>query len=514
MFYSSIEIKDVTKTLGERNLLDGVSFTVPGSETVGLVGLNGCGKSTLFKIITGIESPDFGVVKRIPANLKIGYLPQWIDPGELTVGDFIESAAHEAKIEEDWQKSLAIDSALDEVGLPGFPLNTSLKIISGGERTRIYIASLLIARPDCLLLDEPTNFLDIKGLAWMERFIKSFPGGVLLVSHDRYFLDRLVDRIVEIEYGALYEYSGNYTFYRQAKEARIEKQLGEFRSQQDEIRRLKALAQRQRQFGGKVEKETTNDYVRARGSKHSKTAKAIEKRIERMEPANKPKRNYLANVRFEGGTSSRIVAKVENLTKSFGSRILYKNVNFTIQAGERVGIIGDNGSGKTTLLNLIRGAAQPDSGSAYLLPCEKVGFFSQIFDDLGGDRTVLDTMIAESGLDAAESRQILAYFLFRRDDVFKKIKHLSIGERSRLVLAIIKGKEPEALILDEPTSHLDVDTTEILERALGEYKGTIIVVTHDRYLLDGLVERLISIEEQEVRDYPGNYSYYLQRAEA
>lgn len=260
----------------------------------------------------------------------------------------------------------------------------------------------------------------------------------------------------------------------------------------------------------KIENNTVNDFARARAKRHTKTAKAIEKRIEHMEKLERPRQNFLAQIVFEGSKSSRIIAKAENLSKGYNGRLLYSDVNFTITAGEKVGIMGENGSSKTTLLKMLQGLEKPDTGETYLTGVS-TGYFSQIFDQFDEESTALKEMEAHSGLDTPNARQILAYFLFFRDQVFKKIKNLSIGERSRLALACIKASEPEALILDEPTGHLDVDTTEILEKALKDYGGTIIIVTHDRFMLNSLADKLLVIENCKINTYLGNFDYYQEK---
>ena len=519
-----IEVNNLTKYLGGKILFEDISFSVSHGEKVGLVGLNGCGKSTLLKIITGEEnlhlaeeresdilSVDSGNVRRVPGNIKIGYLPQLIDFSEETVGQVLENALNRAEIDEEWRRDIMKEDVLEKTGLTGMDNQQQTSLLSGGEKTRLFMAKLLIMEPDFFLMDEPTNFLDIKGLQWIEDFIREMKQGVLLVSHDRYFLDSVVQRIVEMDDGSLYEYSGNYSFYRSAKAERIEQQWKDHRKYKEEVRRLRFQMQRIKQFAENKENSTVNDFARRKAKVFARKAKAMETRIEKIKEVERPKRDYMASIRFNGSSGSRIVAGAEDLSRSFGDRLLYNDVSFGILAGEKVGILGENGSGKTTLLKILQGKESTDTGKVSMLDGSRVGYFSQVFEEMDETCRICDLVMDYTGFDLPETRQLLAQFLFFRDDVFKVIGKLSVGERSRVAMACIKGKEPEVLILDEPTNHLDVDTTETLERALQDYGGTIIIVTHDRLLLNNLVEKLLVIEDRRITCYPGNFSYYLEK---
>ncbi|MCD4782925.1 MAG: ATP-binding cassette domain-containing protein [Candidatus Eremiobacteraeota bacterium] len=515
-----VETRNLTKTFCDRTLFDDISFTIATGEKVGLVGLNGSGKTTLFNVIMGNEEYDSGIIRKIPKKIKIGHLPQWIEFVDKSVGEVLYNSTMEANITEEWQYRKVLENIMEEMNLDNIPLDLPTSRLSGGERVRLHLAGLLMMDPDFLILDEPTNFLDIKGLSWMESFIRKSNRGILLVSHDRYFLDNVVDRIIEIDNGSMFEYAGNYSFYRLEKVKRIELQWKKFREQKREVRRLKYLIQRENQFALKAQKgpvRTDNSgidwgFVGRRAAKHNKKAKSLEKRIERMDNVEKPRKNYFADIRFEGESSSNVVARAEGLCKRFGDNLLYENVNFTVSAGDKVGILGENGSGKTTLLEILQGVEPPTEGKTYLVESDRIGYFSQIFKDMDDDIIVLDQVIEKSGLDMPSARNLLASFLFIGRDVFKRTGDLSIGERSRLVLACIKAKEPEVLILDEPTNHLDVDTTEIMENALDQFSGTIIIISHDRCLLDNLVNRLLVIEKGTATMYPGNYSYYASKS--
>ncbi len=518
-----IEVNNLTKHNGGKTLFEDISFSVSHGEKVGLVGLNGCGKSTLLKIIAGINNPginekdsdflsvDSGSIRRVPGSVKIGYLPQWMDFPEETVGLVLENALDEAGVDEEWRRDIFREDVMEKAGISGMNPEQPTALLSGGEKTRLFMAKLLIEEPDFFLLDEPTNFLDIKGLQWIEEFVRSLKQGVLLVSHDRYFLDRVVDRIIEMDDGAIFEYAGNYSFYREAKAERIEQQWKDHRKYKKKVRRLRFQMQRIKQFAENKEASTVNDFIRGRAKIFARKAKAMETRIEKIKEVEKPRKDYMANIRFDGSSASRVVAGAENLSKSFRDRLLYSDVSFGILAGEKVGILGENGSGKTTLLKILQGKEPADSGRINMLDESRVGYFSQVFEDMDEGSRIADLVMDYTGFDLPEARQLLAHFLFFREDVFKEIGKLSVGERSRVAMACIKGKEPEVLILDEPTNHLDVDTTETLENALQDYRGTIIIVTHDRFLLNNLVEKLLVIEDEKVTCYPGNFTYYLEK---
>jgi len=506
---ASIEAINLSKYYGSLSILDNISFRLNTGEKVGLVGLNGCGKTTLLRIMAGEEEPGGGTVIITGSQGRAGHLPQWITLGEESAREFLERACRRSGLNDQWEKRRAVEQALHEVGLDIALLKTPSGNLSGGERTRLFCAALLIEKPEFILLDEPTNFLDFEGIEWVESFIRSRPEGMLIVSHDRYLLDSVTTRTLEIEKAALSDYGGPYSFYRREKELQISTRQKEHRAQQAEVQRLSRLAAAHREKGNKVERSTVNDFLRGRATRHSKTAKALEKRMERIDKVDKPWEFDRISIRLKGARSSAIVAQCDDLAKSFNGRSLFRDVRFTVRAGERVGLLGPNGSGKTTLLRILLGEEQADGGTVYSIDRKRIGYLSQLCGEMECNATVLEHFMKSMSLNRWEAQQILAFYLFRGSDVDKKISSLSAGERSRLAMASLNNSEIDALICDEPTNYLDAWTAEMFESAIKNFEGALILVTHDRYMLDSLVERILAIEDGAVRDYPGNYSYYL-----
>ena len=368
--------------------------------------------------------------------------------------------------------------------------------MSGGQRTRLYLAKILLANNDLLMLDEPTNHLDVPAILWLEEFLKSYPGTVLLVSHDRYFLDRVVTRIIEIEDGQAEEYNGGFTAYRLEKDKRI--------------------ADRQRHYdlmSARLEKE--KEYInRMRAGVHARQAKGREKRLARFDMPTKPKGDA-AGLSFEWGEVKRsadTVVKADGVSKSFGAKEILKDINFTVRRGERAGIIGRNGGGKSTLLKIILGETKPDAGEIFISPNVKAAYYAQGLEGLNETNTVLDEIWAAKPLaPEQEMRDLLGSFLFSGDNAQKKVGDLSGGEKGRLALAKTILAGANLLVLDEPTNHLDIPAREALEEALKSFGGTVLAVSHDRYFLDSFSEKTYELAEGNLTEYWGNYSYTLEK---
>jgi ATP-binding cassette subfamily F protein 3 len=531
---SLLSLNGIKKSWGAREILRGVSFTLSPGEKTGLIGRNGSGKTTLLDIISGRSAPDSGEMA-FARGTKVGYLEQEAvysegntlieemlsaRPDVLDLKHKLKAAADNLSaaassgieydkaledyghIQEEFEKSggYAYDSlvtgALAGLGFDKDEFNRQISTLSGGQRTRLYLAKILLAQNDLLMLDEPTNHLDVPAILWLEEFLKSYPGAVLLVSHDRYFLDRVVSRIIEIEDGQAEEYNGGFTAYR--------------------IEKDKRLADRQRHYdlmAARLEKE--KEYInRMRAGVHARQAKGREKRLARFDMPSKPLGDA-RSLSFEWGEVKRsadTVVNADGVSKSFGAKKVLKDINFTVRRGERAGIIGRNGGGKSTLLKIILGETAPDSGGIFISPNVKAAYYAQGLEGLDETNTVLDEIWAAKPLaPEQEMRDLLGSFLFSGDNVQKKVGDLSGGEKGRLALAKTILAGANLLVLDEPTNHLDIPSREALEEALKSFGGTVLAVSHDRYFLDSFSEKTYELSGGGLTEYWGNYSYTLEK---
>ncbi|TCL64240.1 ATP-binding cassette subfamily F protein 3 [Hydrogenispora ethanolica] len=526
-----LQIRDLDKYYGANPILRDVSLEIHPGEKWGLVGKNGCGKTTLMRIITGQEDYDRGSIFW-SQNCQVGYLRQEADFSEvLSIYDELRGifreldelqnqlntlqgkmsepglapSALEALIEEHhrlseefaqrggYQIEGRIQGVLRGLGIPKERWNDTAASFSGGERTRLGLARILLTANDILLLDEPTNYLDIVAIEWLEEFLISFPGAVLLISHDRFFLDRVVQGIMEMEDCRITRYKGNYTAYRQKKEADYQVQLKAYELQQKEISRQEKLIRESRAT-----------------EKSKRKAHNLEKRLQHLERIDKPRTDGKTLKMAFGGhePSGKKVLEIEGLTKNFAERQLLKAVDFTVYSGQKVGLIGPNGSGKTTLLRMVMGLEEPDQGRIRLGYEVDPGYFSQFTAESDLEGTPFSQVMAMADLDNTQARTILARFLFQGDDVFKAVTDLSGGERRRLGLIRLILSKANFLILDEPTNHLDLQSIEVLEQALADYQGTVLVVSHDRYFLNQVANRFLLIDAGSVIPFD-SYDEYL-----
>lgn len=521
-----ISLNGIEKYYGANKVLECVSFEVHSEDRIGIVGKNGCGKSTLFKIITGEEGYDKGNLA-IRKGLNLGYLPQdsSIFNG-MVVKELVNSGfeiLNEIKEKIDILL-LDLENNLDEYGeledryakLGGYQREESLKRVllglkidekllykgfeelSGGEKSRIILAKTLLQNPKVLLLDEPTNHLDIDTVEWLEGFLRDYDGSIVIISHDRYFLDRVINKTVEIERGTAETYLTNYSDYLTEKRERLERQMEAFEQQQKQIEKMEDAIRRFRHWGANSDNEAM-----------FKKAKNMEKRIEKLDKIELPKEDKKIRLSFQEEKKGNFrVLRVENLSRSFGEKNLYKNINFEIVKGEKVALIGKNGTGKTTLIKEIMENNNP---SVKLGESVKVAYLDQIceFDD--ESLRVIDYFFNETELKEEELRPLLARYHFYGEDVFKKIGSLSGGEKSRLKLMVMITKGFNFLILDEPTNHLDISFKEVFEDTLTDFNGTVLFISHDRYFLNSVCQRIIELEGGKLWDYSGNYEYYKEK---
>ena len=528
-------LQDVKKSFGTHEVLKSVSFTLQEGERMGMVGVNGSGKSTLMKIIAGLESADSGSVN-MQKGLRIGYLAQQgALTGEETVLETLESVfepqrrmeAELRALEQEMAVSGTDPDALRILGgkydaltrefersngygwksavqgvLAGLKLrefrDMKTSLLSGGERTRLCLGRMLLTEPDLLLLDEPTNHLDLKSIAWLEEYLTAFRGAVLVISHDRYFLDRVCGRMAELLMGNIETYDGNYTEYLEKRTAVYEIRMKAWQLQQKEIAREQAIIA---------------TYKRFNREKSIKAAESREKRLEKIERLEKPQEEGTVRFRFE--TRRRTgddVLITEGLSKGYGERTLFRDLKMHVRAGDRVALIGDNGTGKSTLLKCLTGDEKPDAGSIRWGTGVDLGYYDQHQAGLNESKTVLDEVWDRfPRMEQYEVRGALGLFLFTGDDVFAPVNTLSGGEKGRVALTELMLRKDNVLLLDEPTNHLDMDSREVLEDALSGFSGTIIAVSHDRYFINRFADRVWVLDGQEIKEYLGNYDSYFAK---
>ncbi len=528
---------NISKAFGDQTIVKSGSFHIEEREKAALIGLNGAGKSTILKMIMKELDTDSGDII-LAKGKTIGYLSQHQDLcSDNTILDEVKSARseildleHKIRTMEHEMKHLS-DTMLDErlhsyhllvqqfeqangyafqselIGVLkglGFQENEFTKgvnTLSGGEKTRIALGKLLLTKPDILLLDEPTNHLDMDSITWLENYLLNYSGAVLVVSHDRYFLNRVVSKVIEVENGTIMMFQGNYSQFSEKKKIIREAQIKEYLNQQQEIKHQEAVIEKLRSFNRE---------------KSIKRAESREKLLDKMERVEKPQevRDELHFSLEPSCISGNDVLSIHKLYKAYGSRTLFSDISFDIKRGEHVAIVGANGTGKTTLLKILNEVISADSGSFKLGAKVKIGYYDQEHHVLHMNKTIFDEISDDyPTLTNTQIRNTLAAFLFTGDDVYKLIKDLSGGERGRVSLAKLMLSEANFLILDEPTNHLDIASKEILEKALNEYTGTVLYVSHDRYFINQTATRILDLVNQTMVNYIGNYDYYLEKKE-
>lgn len=530
-----LSCNNISKSFGTDVIIKSCSFNIEDHEKAAIVGINGAGKSTLLKIITGIEPADTGLVT-LAKDKTLGYLSQQQNLNSdntiydelLSVKQYIldmeaqlrsienqmksaddtaletlmkkySDLNHEFELNNGYAYKSEITGVLKGLGFAEEDFTLNVNTLSGGQKTRVALGRLLLSKPDIILLDEPTNHLDMESISWLENYLLNYSGAVLIVAHDRYFLDKIVSKIIELDNGNATVFSGNYTDYASKKAILRNMQLKEYLNQQREIKHQEEVITKLKQFNRE---------------KSIKRAESREKMLNKMEFVDKPEiLNDKMDIKLEPNViSGNDVLTVDNLTKGFDGTVLFDNISFQIKRGERVALIGSNGTGKTTIVKLINGIIPADSGSIYLGAKVNIGYYDQEHHVLDPDKTIFDEIRdAYPDLNNTQIRNTLAAFLFTNEDVFKYIKDLSGGERGRVSLAKLMLSNANFLILDEPTNHLDITSKEILENALNSYTGTVLFVSHDRYFINSTATRIIELANKTVVNYIGNYDYYLEK---
>ena len=530
-----LSCNNISKSFGTDVIIKSCSFNIEDHEKAAIVGINGAGKSTLLKIITGIEPADTGLVT-LAKDKTLGYLAQQQNLGSdntiydelLSVkqyildmekelrsiekrmntadGDELENLMkkysdlnHRFEMENGYAYKSEITGVFKGLGFSEEDFTLNVNTLSGGQKTRVALGRLLLAKPDIILLDEPTNHLDMESIRWLENYLLNYNGAVLIVAHDRYFLDKIVSKIIELDNGVATVFSGNYTDYAAKKAILRNMKLKEYLNQQREIKHQEDVITKLKQFNRE---------------KSIKRAESREKMLDKIEIVDKPQElNDKMNIKLEPNVvSGNDVLTISGLSKSFDDVTLFDNIDIEIKRGERVALIGNNGTGKTTILKLINGIIEPDSGSIYLGAKVNIGYYDQEHHVLDPDKTIFDEIRdAYPDLNNTQIRNTLAAFLFTNEDVFKYIRDLSGGEKGRVSLAKLMLSNANFLILDEPTNHLDIVSKEILENALNNYTGTVLFVSHDRYFINAAATRIIELSNKTVVNYIGNYDYYLEK---
>ena len=532
-----LSCQNISKSFGTDEILKNVSFHIEENEKAAVVGINGAGKSTLLKIIMKQENPDEGEVT-LAKDKTIGYLAQYQDvSGHHTIyeevldskrdiiemeerlrdmetqmntlsGEALEQLldtyhklSHEFEQVNGYAYRSEVTGILKGLGFTEEEFDKKMSELSGGQKTRVSLGKLLVTKPDILLLDEPTNHLDIESIRWLETFLMNYKGAVLIVSHDRYFLDRVVSKVVEIFQHKGYVYQGNYSDYAKKKAAIRAAMIKQYYNQQREIRHQEEVIAKLKSFNRE---------------KSIKRAESREKLLDKIERIEKPTEDNtdIRIVLEPNVVSGNDVLKVEGLAKAFPPLQLFSGINFEVKRGERVALIGNNGTGKTTILKIINELISPDAGTVTLGSNVHIGYYDQEHQQLHMEKTIFDEIADDyPNLNNTKVRNVLAAFLFTDDDVYKRIEDLSGGERGRVALAKLMLSDANFLILDEPTNHLDIASKEILEEALNSYTGTVLYVSHDRYFINQTATRILDLTNQSVVNYIGDYDYYLEKKE-
>jgi len=537
-----IQLSNVTLVLGAKRIFENLDWEIQRGQKIGLIGANGAGKSSLFKLIEGEHSPELGGQITRARSLLTGYLPQQPEL-DLSLTAFAAALAGNPRVAEVHAELETLESSLsdpevygharrlqralerqrqlieeyDSLGGDSYPervrgllvglglaegdLTKPLSVLSGGQKKLVGLARLLLVRPDVLLLDEPDNHLDLPGKIFLEKLIREYAGTVVIISHDRYLLDAVVTHVAELEDGKLTLFAGDYSSYVADKETRLARQEEMFRAQKHEINRLQAAIKRYAIWGKVYDNE---DFARK--------AKTMQKRLDKMDKVEKPVTERRSmGLTLNGWRGSNKVLELDGVSKSFGEKRVFANLEETIWHGERVGLIGPNGAGKSVLMRMILGQESPDAGEIKIGPSVVIGHYAQEHETLDFNQTALDAVRYAGELSESKATAFLLRYLFTYKQVSQKIGELSGGERSRLQLALLVLSGANFLLLDEPTNNLDIASAEALELALEDFVGTALVISHDRYFLDRTVERLLATEEGNLVEYQGGYSDYLER---
>ncbi|MEL5987745.1 MAG: ribosomal protection-like ABC-F family protein [Kurthia gibsonii] len=529
-----IKAEKITKNFGGHPLFQELTVDIHAGEHVAIVGNNGCGKTTLLKIMAEEEAVDTGRIIKAKGS-RVGFLHQIPNYPDMTVYDVMYEAFDKLnhiqknmkQLEQQMATSDDLESLLKKYGTlqeqfeanDGYILDSKISYVStglgithlveenfeqlsGGEKTKVTLCKILLQEPDILLLDEPTNHLDLHAIEWLEKYLQQFKGTVIVVSHDRQFMNHVVTKVIEIEDGQAWVSHGNYDAFLQAKEDKYAREFSQYQEQQKKIKKIRDAIRRLRQWANEASPPNPDLY---------RKAKVMERMLERMEKVKKPRVQKKMKLQLTASErSGKEVAQFYDVAKSY-DRLLFKEVTFDVYWQDTLAIIGENGAGKSTLLKMLLGEEQPDEGIVELGSSVKIGYLAQHLIEADPEARLIDVFRSELMMTEPEARHILAQFLFYGADVFKKFKNMSGGERMRLKLAQLMQQEINLLILDEPTNHLDIESREVLEENLEQFEGTIIAISHDRYFLQKLFDRIVWIEKQRAIVHEGDYAFAKEK---
>lgn len=516
----SIVFKNISKIYNGKVIFEKISGRINDGEKLGIIGSNGVGKTTLLRILMGLEDKDSGEISYTPENISFGYLNQYTQfednttvyeelskSGLISIGSSFNNDSYKSKLKK----------ALLQVGFMEKDFNQLASNLSGGEKTKLSICKMLMGNYDVMVFDEPTNHLDMDTIKWLEGFVNDISKTIIIISHDRQFLDNTVEKIFEMKHDSINDYKGNYSEYKIQKEYEIKCQQREYEKQESDIKHLKeVISDRKIWFHSAHKAAGQNDFLRAKSKKHVKVMRAKQRQLERIEE-NRVKRpekdslaafEYLAKEGFENKKLPEYLIQAESLCKGFNKKVIFENTSFDIKRGDRIALIGKNGSGKSTLIRIILGEVGYEKGYISKNPSLKIGYFSQELDNLDFTKGILDEILGE-GIPVQSARLVLGSLLFRGENVYKRIDVLSMGEKCRVAFAKLILSGADMLILDEPTNYMDIVSREKIEEVLEDYTGTVLFVSHDRYFVKRTGNRIFEIEDKKIKIYEGDYEYYI-----
>ena len=521
----SLSFENLSKGYAGKIVFENIKGKINAGDRIGLIGTNGVGKTTLVKLLSGRESRDTGSI-HYSSSLKIFYgeqYPKFVEGASVYEVVYETIVAHSSKLKIIDGKDTAAKAkkSLNKIGLHRELWEQQAENLSGGEKTKLMLCKVMVSDFDLLILDEPTNHLDMESCQWLEDYIISLDKTVLIISHDRYFLDNVTNKIWELMPKDLWEYTGNYSEYKVQKENKEKNTKKEYGKQEARIQDLKGMINDRKNWYTSAHKSAgQDDFYRAKAKKHTSVMRAKKRELERLENnrIDKPQKTVspafeIINKGFAEKKLPPVLVRAENLSKKFGNRIIVQNVSLNIQRGDKIALLGANGVGKTTLLKIITNLDKDYQGTVAMNPSLKIGYFAQELSDLNSEITILDDVLTVGGVRVDEARLLLACLLFRGNEVYKKIGNLSMGERCRVIFAKLILSAPDLLILDEPTNYLDIISREKIEEVLENFRGSMLFVSHDRYFTRRLANRICHLQNQGVKCYDGNYEYYLAKSE-